>query len=212
MRRLIPYIALYLVFAAGLVFTVWQLSYREALAQLSDGAQANLSLAADRLVGRLERYRVLPVILARDEAFLAALGSPPPKDINPRLRHLADLTRSLNISLVDSSGKVVADSAYGSGQSYLGKSLASRPDFVRAMNGALGFYHLQERADTPRGFTFASPVRDAQGAVRGALVVKADLENLELLWRGDPETVFFADENVLNGELFNAKNLAGSVI
>lgn len=193
--RLIPYITLYLAFAAGLVFAVWQLSYREALAQLSRTAEANLSLAADRLVGRLERYRVLPVILAKDEAFIAALASENPAQINPRLRQLADMTRSLNISLVNRSGLVVADSAYGSAQSYIGRSLAERPDFIRAMNGALGFYHLQERMDTPRGFTFASPLRGADGGVLGALVVKADLENLELLWRGDPETVFFVDEN-----------------
>ena len=193
--RLIPYITLYLAFAAGLVFAVWQWSYREALAQLSLSAQANLSLASDRLVGRLERYRMLPVVLARDQAFLAALTGPAPATLNPRLRQIADLSRSLNISLVNAEGVVVADSAYNTAQSYLGRSLARRPDFIRAMNGALGFTHLQERADTPRGFTFASPVRDASGTVQGALVVKADLENLELLWRGDPETVFFVDAN-----------------
>lgn len=193
--RLIPYITLYLAFAAGLVFATWQLSYREALAQLSGSAQANLSLAADRLVGRLERYRMLPVVLSRDAAFLEALESPAPERMNARLRQLADMSRSLNISLVNADGLVVADSAFDSTQSYLGRSLATRPDFVRAMNGALGFFHLQERPDSPRGFTFASPLRDERGVVRGALVVKADLENLEFLWRGDPETVFFVDEN-----------------
>ncbi len=155
--RLILYISLYLAFAAGLVFAVWQWSYREAMAQLSLSAQANLSLASDRLVGRLERYRMLPVVLARDRAFLDALTSARPEALNPRLRQLADLSRSLNISLVNAAGAVVADSAYGTPQSYLGGSLAQRPDFIRAMNGALGFYHLQERPESPRGFTFASP-------------------------------------------------------
>jgi len=194
--RLLPYTSLYLAFAAALVTVVWQLSYREAMAQLSISAQANLSLASDRLVGRLERYRMLPVILSRDSSFLQALEKDlPPPEVNARLRQLADLSRSLNISLVNTRGTVVADSAFNNPQSYLGKNLADRPDFVRAMNGALGFYHLQERGDTPRGFTFASPIRDGEGRIHGVLVVKADLENLELLWRGDPETVFFADEN-----------------
>ncbi len=193
--RLATYTLILLGFAAGLVFAVWQLSYREALSQLSRAAEARLSLASDRLVGRLERYRVLPVILARDNAFLDALEQGDAARLNPRLRLLADLSRSLNISLVEPSGLVVADSAYDTTQSYMGRSLANRPDFIRAMNGALGFYHLQERIDSPRGFTFASPVRDSKGIVRGAVVVKADLQNLELLWRGDPETVFFADEN-----------------
>lgn len=193
--RLISYTALYLAFAAGLVFAVWQLSYREALGQLSLSAQANLSLAADRLVGRLERYRMLPVVLSRDQAFLDALASDTPERINPRLRQLADLSRSLNISLVDARGIVVADSAFGTAQSYIRRDISSRADFIRAMNGALGFTHLQERAESPRGFTFARPIMDAHGMARGAIVVKADLENLELLWRGDPETVFFVDEN-----------------
>ena len=193
--RLTSYTALYLAFAAGLVFADWQLSYREALGQLSLSAQANLSLASDRLVGRLERYRMLPVVLSRDQAFLDALRSETPERINPRLRQLADLSRSLNISLVNSSGTVIADSAFGTAQSYLGRDLSDRDDFIRAMNGALGFTHLQERPESPRGFTFARPIMDAQGIARGAIVVKADLENLELLWRGDPETVFFVDEN-----------------
>ena len=193
--RLIPYISLYFAFALGLGFAVWQLSYQEALAQLSATAQANLSLASDRLVGRLERYRMLPVILSRDPSFLNALRGESPAEINLRLQQLADITRSLNISLVNRDGIVVADSAFGSSQSYLGKSVAKRPDFIRAMNGALGFYHLQERPDTPRGFTFASPIRDAQGTIHGVMLVKADLENLELLWRSGPQTVFFVDQN-----------------
>ena len=193
--RLIPYISLYLAFAAGLVFAVWQLSYREALGQLSNSAQATLSLASDRLVGRLERYRMLPVVLARDATFLDALESNDLSHLTPHLRQLADMSRSLNISLVDTAGNVVADSASDTNQSYIGQNLATRPDFKRAMNGALGFYHLQERPDSPRGFTFASPLRDSGGVIRGVMVVKADLENLELLWRGDPETVFFVDEN-----------------
>lgn len=193
--RLIPYILLYLAFVAGLVFAVWQFSYREALGQLSETAQANLSLAADRLVGRLERYRMLPVVLSRDQAFLDALSSPTPEGLNLRLRQLADLSRSLNISLVNSSGIVIADSAFGTPQSYIGRDLSNRSDFMRAMNGALGFTHLQEQPLSPRGFTFARPILNNEGNVLGAIVVKADLENLEFLWRGDPETVFFVDEN-----------------
>ena len=214
--RLIPYILLYLAFAAGLVIAVWQLSYREALGQLSLSAQANLSLAADRLVGRLERYRMLPVVLSRDQAFLDALAGETPERLNPRLRQLADLSRSLNISLVNTQGIVIADSAFGTAQSYLGRDLSRRADFLRAMNGALGFTHLQERPDSPRGFTFARPVLDALGLVQGAIVVKADLENLELLWRGDPETVFFVDENQVvfisnRSELLRTQIGAGAV-
>ena len=194
--RLIPYIAFYLAFAAALVFLVWQLSYRESLSQLSTGAQANLSLASDRLVGRLERYRMLPTLLADDQAFLQAIEVPAAaENLNARLRQIADMTRSLNVSLVAANGIVIADSAFDSDQSYLGRSLIGRPDFERAMHGALGFDPLQERPDSSRGFTFASPLRDSDGVIQGVIVVKADLENLELLWRGDPETVFFADEN-----------------
>lgn len=193
--RPIGYIVLYLTLAAGLIFAVWQFSYRESLNQLSLSSRANLSLAADRLVGRLERYRMLPVVLSRDSAFKTALLGPTPEALNPRLRQLADLSRSLNISLVNTRGIVVADSAFDTAQSYIGHDLSTRSDFIRAMNGALGFTHLQERPDSPRGFTFARPVLGADNKILGAVVVKADLENLELLWRGDPETVFFVDKN-----------------
>lgn len=194
--RIAKFMIVFLIISGPILFGVWRWSFQEALTQLETRATASLSLASDRLVGRLERYRMLPVVLSRDQTLLAALGhtgvTPAIKD---RLRHLADLTRSLRISLVATDGTIIEDSTPDTGVSLRGTSIANRPDFRRAMNGALGFYHAQENTTLPRGFNFAHPLRNEAGAILGALVVKADLESLEFHWRGEPETIFFADEN-----------------
>ncbi len=179
-----------------IIFGVWRWSYASALNQLERQGSASLSLASDRLVSLLERYRILPVALARDNIFITALEQGVIGNALPeRLQSLADMTGAQHILLADIDGKIIAGSLRLEGEDAAPESVANRPDFVRAMNGALGFYHAQQQENTPRGFMFASPVRNARGEILGALIINSDLEALELHWRGDPEIIFFSDQN-----------------
>ena len=197
MKRVILILTIGLL-AAATLWGVWRWSYAEALDQLESRGQGSLSLAADRLVSQFERYRQLPVVLS-DNPILreAALRDPKEslQDISIFLEHMADVTGALDILLLDLSGTTVAAANWQGGDGFIGVNFAGRPDFMRAMNGAMGYYHSQESAGDPRGFYFTTALRNAGGKIIGGLSVKVDLEVLEAEWRGDPEIIFFTDRN-----------------
>ncbi|OUS08406.1 hypothetical protein A9Q96_02850 [Rhodobacterales bacterium 52_120_T64] len=183
--------------AVSLLWGVWRWSYNEALVQLEVRGQGNLSLASDRLVSQFGRYRQLPVVLSDNPVLREAVVRDPKEsfqDISIFLERAADVTGALDILLLDRSGTTLA-AANWQDDSFIGVNFAGRPDFVRAMNGALGFYHSQENADDPRGFYFTTALRDGLGNITGGISIKVDLEVLEVEWRGDPEIIFFTDAN-----------------
>ena len=184
--------------ASTSLWGVWRWSYSEALDQLEVQGQGSLSLAADRLVSRFERYRQLPVVLS-DNPILRNAATRDPKesfqDISLILERIADVTGALDIILLDRAGYTIAAANWRGDDSFIGVNFADRPDFIRAMNGALGFYHSQENAGDLRGFYFTTALRDTSGRIAGGISVKVDLEALEVEWRGDPEIIFFTDRN-----------------
>lgn len=179
----------FVLLVLGPLWGVWRWSYSEALDKLERRGQARLSLTADRLVSQLESYRQIPVILTNN----AVLQSNNTHEINGFLERMADITGALDIILLDTSGTAIAVADWQGG-GVIGQNYAKRPDIIRAMNGALGFYHSKENASAPRGFYFSSAVRSASKII-GVISVQVDLEVLEVDWRADPETTFFSDEN-----------------
>jgi len=136
------------------------------------------------------------VVLAGYPTWAQALSQPDlPENINRTLERFSDVTGARDILLIDRSGTTVAAADWRGPTSFIGTDFSNRPDFVRAMHGALGFYHSREGAGDARGFYFTSAVRAPDGRILGALSVKVDLEVLEGAWRGDPEIIFFTDAN-----------------
>ena len=207
MLKRVIIVLLVAILATPWLWGVWRWSYNEALDQLEVSGQGSLTLASDRLVSQFERYRQLPVVLSDNPVLRnAAVRNPTEsfQDISIFLERVADVTGALDILLLDRSGTTMA-AANWRDDSFIGVNFAERPDFVRAMNGALGFYHSQENADDPRGFYFTTALRDVAGAITGGLSIKVDLEVLEVKWRGDPEIIFFTDAN---GVIFIANRAA----
>ena len=195
MTKRLALLLLLLAAAGATLWGVWRWSYGEALDKLEAQGQGSLSLAADRLVSQLERYRQLPVVLTDSPVLQAAVRQAGDmQDIDLYLEQVADVTGARDILLLDTSGTTIAAANWREGDSYIGRNFADRPDFIRAMNGALGVYHSQENEGDPRGFYFASAIR-VDGKIAGVLSVKVDLEVLEADWRGDPEVIFFTDKN-----------------
>ena len=151
---------------------VWRWSYSEALDQLEARGQGSLSLASDRLVSQFERYRQLPVVLS-DNPILRDAAVRDPKesfqDINIFLEHMADVTGALDILLLDRSGNTLSAANWIEDNGFIGVNFSRRPDFIRAMNGALGFYHSQQSASDPRGFYFTTALRDDAGVITGEI-------------------------------------------
>ncbi|OUS38858.1 C4-dicarboxylate ABC transporter [Rhodobacterales bacterium 56_14_T64] len=179
---------------AAMTAAVWSYGYRQALDALARQGAADLELASDRVSTQLQVYQELAVLMAGHPA-LGQLG-----DVETRqsattlLREVADHTAALDVFYADTTGRVQA-----AAQGITGVDVSGTEYFVRAMHGALGTGHEVLQPLDRRAFFYAAPDFGPDGTVRGALVVVADVEDVEQTWRGSLPAVFFSGRN---GEVF----------
>lgn len=188
-RHRIVVVLAFLAVVATLATAVWRLSFMQGLDQLEARGEADLALASDRLVGQLQRYRDLAVLMADhpvvDELLQAGRGISGASDL---LQRVADKTAALDVAVVDTEGRVIAASLSAPGRDM------GRPRFLRrALNGALGWGHGDASPLTSRAFFHAAPVFAPEGAVQGAVVVTTDLRNIDYNWRGSTPATYFTD-------------------
>lgn len=180
------YAAAVAVLAGG----VWWYGFGAALGQLESRARSDLALAADQLTSELQRYRELAVLMADHPVVARLLSGEIEGDEAARLLlAVADKTGALDIAVVDPAGSDLVRA-----QLIAAGNHAGQPDFERAMDGALGVEHLYSESFRRRAFTFAAPVFSPEGPVAGAVVVMADVEEVEAALRGDRPAVFFTDD------------------
>ncbi|WP_189681303.1 sensor histidine kinase [Seohaeicola zhoushanensis] len=185
----------FLVAVAALAGAVWRYGYGQALEQLAERSESDLALASDRLSTQLQAFRELAVLTV-DHPALAHLETPEERDEAKRLLLMAaDKTGALQVFFADTAGNVLV-----SAHRWEGGRIATQPWFERAMQGALGAAHgLTGGPDGRRGYFHAVPSFGADGRVRGALVMVADVNAVEQTWRGDTPAVYFTDHR---GEVF----------
>jgi len=187
-RRIIYLTAFLILVGIAASAAAW-FAYSSALSQLSQRGRADLSLASDRLVSQLQRFRQVAVLLA-DHPQLVALtkGQGDVGEISQLLLATADKTGAANIMLASGQGQVLASSGGGGINNVSGQS-----HYERAMRGSLGTAHSRILATNQRLFYFASPIIKS-GNVLGAVIVAVDMEAIEESdWRGEANVVFFTD-------------------
>ena len=178
MIRTIPQRALFIVTFLAVVAAVsggvWRYGYHQGLDQLAARGQADLALAGDRLVGQLQRYRDMAVVMADHPVIADTLTQGPVPSTQAVLLGIADKSAALDVLVVDGQGKVLA-SALG-----LAPRDLSQYAFVRrALRGALGWGHGAAEPLTRRAFFHAAPVFGPGGRVMGAVMVMTDLNGID---------------------------------
>ncbi len=167
---------------------VWTYGYRQALSQLSEKAEADLELAADRLSTQMQVYQEVAALMADHPALLALEG--PDQQLAARnvLLEVADKTAAVNVMYLDTEGQVLA-----AAQPVARRDMSAHPAFERAMQGALGSAHGVDEASGDRIYSYAAPAFLDTGQILGALMVLADVQDVEQTWRGSTDAVFFVD-------------------
>ncbi|CAD0185785.1 C4-dicarboxylate transport sensor protein DctB [Ruegeria sp. THAF57] len=185
------WVVLGFLFAVALLAAgVWSYGFRQALSQLSEKAEADLELAADRLSTQLQVYQELAVLMAGHPDLRNLQGADTPAQARALLLEVADKTAAVDVIYADPTGRVLA-----AAHDVVGGSVSGHPAFERAMQGALGSEHGVLTSQGDRFFSYAAPDFSPSGQVSGALVVIADVEDIEQEWRGSTEAVFFVDRN-----------------
>ena len=178
------FLGIVLVLAGG----VWRYAYHQGLDQLAARGAADLALAGDRLVGQLQRYRDLAVLMSDHPLVEKAAQGAQSDGVTDLLRDVADKTAALDVLVLGAVGAVRASAS--------GNAPADLRDYAhvkRALRGALGWGHGPAEPLTKRAFYHAAPVFGATGRVQGAVVVITDLNGIDYNWRGTNPAAFFTD-------------------
>ena len=189
MRQRAALVLAFLAVVLVLAGAVWRYGYVKGLDQLDARGQADLALAGDRLVGQLQRYRDLAVLMADHPQIKAQLAGTDARATARLLQEVADKTAALDVAVLDRSGRVRV-----AAQNEFPRDMSDQAHVQRALRGALGWGHGPGLPLTKRAFYHAAPVFDAAGQVQGAVVVITDLNGIDYNWRGTNPAAFFTDD------------------
>ena len=186
-------------------------AYHRALGELSLKADEQLQLRAQALQRLVDRYRVLPDVLALDPELRQALSGPS-ADIDShaldrKLEQANGATHTSTLTLIDRHGVAVAANNWREPSSNVGLDYAFRPYFQLAMAQDQGTFYAVGVSTNVAGYFIARALHDEHGARIGVIVVKITLDTLESEWARSDDTLLLSDAH---GVVFltNRPNLA----
>lgn len=184
----------FVLVVVGIGAATWTYGYRQALDSLAERSAGDLALASDRVSTQLQIYQELAVLMADHPALDQLQTGADRAQAQRFLRAVADKTAALDVFFADTSGQVLVSAA-----GMTSDQIAKEDYFRRAMQGALGTGSGVLAANGRRAYFYAAPRFSALSSISGALVVVADVEDVEQTWRGSLPTVFFTNAS---GEVF----------
>ncbi|RDS79208.1 response regulator [Dyella monticola] len=200
MRRLAKLLVC-IVLSACIASSSW-LAYRLVLRRaLLDQSRANIqqlqlhSLALQRLI---DRYRVLPRMLALDPQLRAALGSRPDdvtrRALNLKLETAGTASHTSTLTLLDRSGLAIAANNWRGPGSNVGHRYDFRPYFQQARATGAGTFYAVGVSTHEAGYFIAEAVKDARGDTLGVISAKVPLAELTREWLRSRNTILLSDK------------------
>ena len=163
---------------------------------MRDRALAALPLATGTLVGEVEKQRLIPQVLARDDAVRQVLRQPTKSTLAALDQKLLEIARDASASavyVIDADGIAIAASNAGEPTSFVGSDYRFRHYFVEAMaKSAASQYALGTVSGRP-GLYLSNRVDDHDRPL-GVVVLKVELDRVESSWRQSGFVVFATDE------------------
>ncbi|MBL4916489.1 ATP-binding protein [Szabonella alba] len=155
-----------------------------------------LQLAVTTLRGQMARFERLPQLVA-EHALIKAMANDPENLglsglVNLHLKETQELLGASDIYFMDLKGMTRAASNFDTETSFVGGNFDFRPYFYDAVAGGEGRFYALGTTSRKRGYYFGAPVR-VGGSIRGALIVKIDLDAVEEAWRGDDYALMVTD-------------------
>ncbi|HSM53301.1 MAG TPA: ATP-binding protein [Erythrobacter sp.] len=195
-RWYLPGIAGLAVLLAGLLamVAVDRAMHTAAMAEAQSAAEGDAAILAAGLESELDKFSLLPRVLAVDPEVLALLSGETRQQavLNRRLADLAEQTGAAAIYLMDADGLTLAASNWELPTSFVGSNYRFRSYFSEAIeNGASTEFALGTVSRRP-GLYIAQRVQ-AGSASLGAVAVKVEFDAIEQNWRGAQEGVFVTD-------------------
>jgi two-component system, NtrC family, C4-dicarboxylate transport sensor histidine kinase DctB len=166
----------------------------QALDETRTAAEGQAAILAAGLESELNKFTLVPRVLAVDPEVAALLGGDSGQRdlLNRRLAALARQTNAAAIYLMDASGQTLAASNWDRPDSFIGSNYGFRDYFAGALrNGTTSEFALGTVSRRP-GLYLAERVGAADRPL-GVVAVKVEFDSLERKWRDAEDGVFVTD-------------------
>lgn len=196
--RIFWLLALVLAMTASVVLGGWW-AWHRALGGIAAQSADRLNLHALAVQRLIDRFAVLPDVLALDPELRAALAGPSSAidaaDLNAKLDRANGAVHASTLTLLDRDGRAVAANNWNTPESNVGLDYRFRPYFQDAMrNGRATFYALGVSTNVA-GYFIARAVDDDNGRHIGVIVVKITLDEVRNDWSRGGDIVLLADRH-----------------
>ena len=151
-------------------------------------AELRLLLYSGNLLSELRQNAIVPQLLARDPALIAALNTQDYAQSTQRLISFVDEIGAASLTLLDRDGRAVAVTE----RTRLGESHRQAPYFVEALRSRDTVFSVLRQEAGQFHFTYSRRVETPTG-VLGVIVVEVDLRKFERAWSGISDAVMVTD-------------------
>ncbi|UWQ89531.1 sensor histidine kinase [Rhodobacteraceae bacterium M382] len=151
-------------------------------------AELRLTLYSGNLISELRRHAIVPQLLARDPALIAALQSHDFSLSTQRLISFVDEIGAASLMLLDQDGRTVA----ATDRNRLGEGHRSEGYFVDSIRANATVFSVIKRDAGGYRFTYSRRL-EAASEVLGVIVVEVDLQKFERAWAGISDAVMVTD-------------------
>jgi histidine kinase len=191
-------VLLVLGMAGSSVLGGW-LAWRRAVSTIATQSADRLDLHALAVQRLIDRFRVLPTVLALDTELRQALSGPSAAidtaALNAKLERANGAVHASTLTLLDRHGHAVAANNWNTPESNVGLDYGFRPYFRDAMrDGRATFYALGVSTNVP-GYFIAQALDDDAGHPVGVVVVKITLDALQKDWSRGDDIVLLSDRH-----------------
>ncbi|MDR6643390.1 histidine kinase [Luteibacter sp. 1214] len=198
LARLVTLLILLLAMAGSVALGGWW-AWRRALGGIAAQSADRLNLHALAVQRLIDRFTVLPDVLALDPELRAALSGPTASidtpALNRKLEQANGAVHASTLTLLDRDGHAVAANNWNTPESNVGLDYRFRPYFQDAMrDGHSTFYALGVSTNVP-GYFITRTVDDDTGRHIGVVVVKITLDDVRHDWAREEDIVLLADRH-----------------
>lgn len=166
----------------------------QALAETRTAAEGQAAILAAGLESELNKFTLVPRVLAGDPEVGALLGGDRTQqaELNRRLAALAQQTNAAAIYLMDARGLTLAASNWDRPDSFIGSRYGFREYFAGALRAGTGTEFALGTVSRRPGLYLAERVGPADAPL-GVVAVKVEFDSLERKWRDAQDMVFVTD-------------------
>ncbi|MEO0751616.1 MAG: ATP-binding protein [Pseudomonadota bacterium] len=151
-------------------------------------AELRLVLYAGNLLSELRQNAIVPQLLSRDPALIAALTSSDFTLSSQRLISFKEEISAASLTLLGRDGRVVASTDRQS----LGTAYGSSPVYIEALRSKDNIFNVIQDENGRFRFFYSRRV-ETQGALAGVILVEVDLNQFEQAWAGISDAVLVTD-------------------